>query len=330
MIRCKRCVRTYLFIVENKIYRMQIGWVYAILIMDLLIKLLKKGNTMYYDITNPDASYYWLHELLQMQSGEFIEEYIINCHNDFEEFFEKYSSVINNIDIENLELVAFHVTSNSNQCEDIKKYGLHNLQWVLSNDTDLNRFLKENNVKFDIKSKVMYIGDVAYDIDYEKYKNLDVISKRNEKLHNIGHKIYYDFQINAFLFCEDIYNYSTIHEVPEFIFSLSSLNDKTNELYIKWKSMCEPYVVKYKAKIKDFTYFTFYDSEMEYENDRQDNWKRLRKLLISRSIESMFSRSSSEIYAYMAPDTVVSGENIIEYIPAEEWRKNVLKYFGKK
>ena len=45
---------------------------------------------MYYDITNPDASYYWLHELLQMQSGEFIEEYIINCHNDFEEFFEKY------------------------------------------------------------------------------------------------------------------------------------------------------------------------------------------------------------------------------------------------
>lgn len=31
---------------------------------------------MYYDITNPDASYYWLHELLQMQSGEFIEEYI--------------------------------------------------------------------------------------------------------------------------------------------------------------------------------------------------------------------------------------------------------------
>ena len=42
---------------------------------------------MYYDITNPDASYYWLHELLQMQSGEFIEEYNINCHNDFEEFF---------------------------------------------------------------------------------------------------------------------------------------------------------------------------------------------------------------------------------------------------
>ena len=47
---------------------------------------------MYYDITNPDASYYWLHELLQMQSGEFIEEYIINCHNDFEEFFEKTMS----------------------------------------------------------------------------------------------------------------------------------------------------------------------------------------------------------------------------------------------
>lgn len=54
--------------------------------------------------------------------------------------------------------------------------------------------------------------------------------------------------------------------------------NETNELYIKWKSMCEPYVVKYKAKIKDFTYFTFYDSERNT-RDRQDNWKRLRNFL---------------------------------------------------
>lgn len=81
----------------------------------------------------------------------------------------------------------------------------------------------------------MYIDGDRYDIDYEKYKDLDVISKRKEQLHNIGHKIFYDFQINAFLFCEDIYKYSTIHEAPEFLFTLSNVNKYTRELYETWK-----------------------------------------------------------------------------------------------
>lgn len=32
----------------------------------------------------------------------------------------------------------------------------------------------------------------------------------------------------------------------------------------------------------------------------------------------------------MKPNTVIKPENIIEYVPAEKWRKNVLKYFGKE
>ena len=69
---------------------------------------------MYYDITNPDVSYYWLHKTLQIKKDEFIETYIIECHNDFDTFYEKYRSIIDKIDIENLEIVAFQVTSSSN------------------------------------------------------------------------------------------------------------------------------------------------------------------------------------------------------------------------
>lgn len=285
---------------------------------------------MYYDITNPDVSYYWLHKTLQIKKDEFIETYIIECHNDFDTFYEKYRSIIDKIDIENLEIVAFQVTSSSNECAEIKKHGLHNLQWVLSNDTTLNRFLKNNNITFDIESKLMYINDIAYDVDYEKYNDLDVISKRKEQLHKIGHKIYYDFQINAFLFCKDIYDYSTIHEAPEFLYTLSLLNKATKEIDLKWKNICKPYVVKFKSKLKDFAYFTFYGSEREYIKDRQDNWSDLRRLLILRAVESAFSDSSSQIFAYMKPNTVIKPENIIEYVPAEKWRKNVLKYFGKE
>lgn len=285
---------------------------------------------MYYDITNPDESYYWLHEALQIKQDEFIDTYIIECNNNFDVFYEKYLPIVDKIDIENLEIVAFHVTSSIDECADIKKYGLHNLQWVLSNDTNLNRFLQNNNIRFDIESKVMYIGDTAYDVDYEKYKDLDAISRRKNQLHKIGHKIYYDFQVNAFLFCKDIYKYSTIHEAPEFLYTLSSLNTATKGIHTKWEKICNPFVVKYKSKLKDFAYYTFYGNEREYIEDQQDNWRALRRLLVSRAVESAFSDSASEIYAYMKSDAVIAPENILEYVPAEKWRKDVLKYFGER
>lgn len=285
---------------------------------------------MCYDITNPDISYHWLYKSLRIKNGDFIQIYVIECHNDFDIFYEKYHSIIEEIDIVNLEIVAFQVTSSSNECVDIKNHGIHNLQWILSNDTDLKRFLKKNNIRFDIDSKMMYIGDISYDVDYEKYKSLDVISKRNEQLHKIGHKIYYDFQINAFLFCRDIYDYSTIHEAPEFLYTLSCFNAATKGIDMKWKDMCKPYVIKFRSKLKDFAYFTFYGDEREYKKDRQDNWHELRRLLISRAVESAFSDSTSQIFAYMKPNTVIAPENIIEYVPAEKWRRDVLKYFGEE
>ena len=89
---------------------------------------------MYYDLTNPDASYYWLHEALQIRQGELIETYVIECHNDFDVFYNKYRSLIDKLDVENIEMVAFQVTTCNDECAEIKKNGLRNLQWVLSND----------------------------------------------------------------------------------------------------------------------------------------------------------------------------------------------------
>lgn len=285
---------------------------------------------MYYDITNPDASYDWLYKALQIKRDELMEIYIIECHNDFDIFYEKYRSIIDQIDLENLEIVAFQVTSSSDDCSDIKKYGLRNLQWVLSNDTSLNRFLKKNNISFDIERKLMHIDNISYDVDFEKYRDLDVISKRREPLYSIGHKLYFDFQINAFLFCKDIYDYSTIHETPEFLYTLSSLNESTREIDIKWKEICEPYVVKFKSRLKNFAYYTFYGNEREYKEDKQHNCSELRRLLISRAVESAFCDSASQIFAYMKSDTAIEPKNIIEYVPAEKWRKGVLKYFGEE
>lgn len=54
---------------------------------------------MHYNLTNPDASYYWLHEALQIRQGELIETYVIECNNDFDTFYEKYCPLIDKIDV---------------------------------------------------------------------------------------------------------------------------------------------------------------------------------------------------------------------------------------
>ena len=94
--------------------------------------------------------------------------------------------------------------------------------------------------------------------------------------------------------------------------------------------MCKPYVVKYKSKLKDFAYFTFYGNEREYNQDQRENWCELRRLLMSRAVESAFGDSASQIFAYMKSDMIIAPENILEYVPAEKWRKDVLKYFGNE
>ncbi len=77
---------------------------------------------MYYDLTNPDASYYWLHEVLQIKQGDLIESYVIECHNDFNAFYNKYRVLIDKLDVENMDIVAFQVTTCSDDCEDIYDY----------------------------------------------------------------------------------------------------------------------------------------------------------------------------------------------------------------
>lgn len=280
----------------------------------------------YFDITNPDVSYEWLHTVLDIKKGDLVSEYILDCNNDFDIFFEKHVLEIKNMDIKQLELVVIHVTTNNDNCAEIKKNGLRDLKKVLQEENELNTFLSEHGVQFDIATKRMYINDVDYDIDYEKYKDWDRGVKRENVLYKIGHKIYYDFQVNGFFFCQDIYDYGTIHKAPEFLFTLSDFNEVTKGIDDKWEKVSKPYVVKFKAKIVDFEYYTFYERETDYLQDYHNNWIELKKWIFSRAVSSAFSDSASQIFAYMRPG-IIKPDQILECIPADEWRNDAFRYY---
>lgn len=281
----------------------------------------------YYDITNPDAAYEWLYSVLDMKRGDFISDYVLESRNDFDTFFVRHLKEAERLDIDQLEFVAIHVTTNGDDCAEIKKNGLKDLQKVLQEETELSMFLKKRGIWFDIPSKIMHIDDKNFDIDYKKYTNWDRMIKQVDALYSIGRKIFYDHQVNGFLFSKDVYDYGTIHEAPEFLLTLSEFDRDTVGINDEWAAASKPYVIKYRAKITEFEYYTFYEGQEDYLQDYHNGWIGLKKTLFQKAVRGAFSELSSDVYAYMKPERIIEPARIIECIPAEEWQDRISKYF---
>ena len=281
----------------------------------------------YYDITNPDAAYEWLYSVLDMKRGDFISDYVLESRNDFDTFFVRHLKEAERLDIDQLEFVAIHVTTNGDDCAEIKKNGLKDLQKLLQEETELSMFLKKRGIWFDIPSKIMHIDDKNFDIDYKKYTNWDRMIKQVDALYNIGRKIFYDHQVNGFLFSKDVYDYGTIHEAPEFLLTLSEFDRDTVGINDEWAAASKPYVIKYRAKITEFEYYTFYEGQEDYLQDYHNGWIGLKKTLFQKAARGAFSELSSDVYAYMKPERIIEPARIIECIPAEEWQDRISKYF---
>ena len=283
---------------------------------------------MYYDITTPDTAYDWIYNTLQIKKGHFIEDYLIKCNKDIDLFCEMYEEQIDKINLDELEIIAFQVTSCKDDCKSIRNCGIRNLQWVLSNDTEMRELLLRNEIHFNIEQKKMFISGQEYDVDYEKYRG-KLNTQIDKKVEPIAHKIYYDYQINAFFFCKDISKYSTVCDSPEILYTLAQFSSNAKVVEDMWIKKRKAYVIKYKAKLKDFAHFTFYDNEIAYYEDRRENYKYIKQRLISLAIDGMNGELPDDVFAYMKPNVYISPEDILEIVSAEEWRINVLKYFGE-
>lgn len=276
---------------------------------------------MIFDFSTPDLAYEWLLEILSISGEELIDSYILKCNKNLDSFIEKHLDAIQGIDINSMDFIVFHVTSNSNQCSEIKKHGIKNLQKVLVEPSELSLFLDNQGIKFDVDSKKIYFSDKIYNIDYETYKNQkESLTFQEKRLKNIARKIYFDHQINGFFFSEDIFNYGTgIDKSPEFLLTLSALNSTSNYLGDQWSKTRKGYVIKFKAKLNQFENYTFYDNVNDYLNDSQSDWEKLKRWMISHAIDCSFSELYTDVYAYMKPLTDVFPEQIIECVPVEEW-----------
>ena len=74
----------------------------------------------------------------------------------------------------------------------------------------------------------MFVVDNLVQIT-KKYKGKNHATVIEGNLEWIAHKIYYDYQLNAFFFCKDISQYSTVCEMPEFLYTLSHFSNTTKK-----------------------------------------------------------------------------------------------------
>lgn len=272
---------------------------------------------MLFDITTPDTAYYFLLEYLQIDGDTLIHDYIVEFNKDIDEFYKKYEEHILSIDLNNLLFRCIHVTTNSDNCAEIKKNGLINLQKVLSGETALNRKLSQIGITFDINNKTFEYNNSSYEIDYDKLSNFyswDLTGEQN-KIRDISRKIYNDPQINGWFANSNVKNYGgRVHERPEFLFTLAKLIPETQEIIDEWMRTSKSYKIVYDAPFNQFTYYSFYDVEEQYNADYDK--KELRYWLLNKALYIAFQspNDSYGVPAYMWIKTDIAPHQIKDYI----------------
>lgn len=269
-----------------------------------------KSNDMsiYFDITSSDNAYGFLLDVLGLQPDDLIMEYLVECGKNIDLFVERNGYRLDELNLQDVRYVAFHVTGSLDDCQEIKENGIRDLQYVLSHNTMLSRMLKRGDIAFDIENRTMHVSGRTFDIDYEHYKGLSFLTPEEEYLDSIAHRIYYDFCVDGFWANDDIEGYGTdIHERPEFISKLIKMSPKAKRLDAFWRSKSKPYKIFFYATVDQIHKFTFgleknYDPYTESEQEVIKNW------MLCMALDQAFD-PGGEHYIYIRD---------YEYIPPEQ------------
>lgn len=113
---------------------------------------------MIFDISTPDSAFQFVQDFFNITGSEFIDKYIIESNSNIDEFWDRHLVYIDSIKIDRLKYKVLHVTSNWDECSEIKANGIKNLQKVLSEQTVLSSLLLKYGVRFDVGNKVVSGG----------------------------------------------------------------------------------------------------------------------------------------------------------------------------
>lgn len=204
-----------------------------------------------FDITNKKKAMETLAKYLQINISvieEYIEKHIVDY--DAVLFLNSLNIELKQLSLKEVELIGMHLTSNDDECSNLKKYGLKDLYHVLQYKNDLTDFFNEHGILFDLTNKM---------IKYQERQE----SLEQSKFDLIRNKIYDNSVIYNFLRIGDFGYYSAKLQIrPEILTMLSSIYDD-EALASFWDLNHETYLVKFKEKAENFDWYSLADSGQE-------------------------------------------------------------------
>lgn len=266
-------------------------------------------NEFIYDLTSYEKAINSLSKLVGV-SGLDIEIFIYKNAYDYdsllEKFIHKFNIDIEAINISNLYLKIIQVTTNGDNCESIKKYGLLNTQEAIKKDTYFSKYLMSKGIKINFDEESISYNEEIY---YRSNENNSKVKLCFTKLFSKSH-----YPINAFIYSDNPLNYGgEIKRRPELIGDLAdSFGSKLEKDWVK-NTKC--FLVVFKVNINELNYSVFIDHKGKFEEDK-DNV--IKEWLINKSLDLLHDLklrgNHSDVYAYMNSEYKIPLKNIIEFM----------------
>ena len=206
---------------------------------------------MIFDITNKKKALKTLANYLHLEES-WIEKYVDDHQLDYDavHFLEDANIDPSSLSLDHLQLIGMHLTSNDDECLNIKKYGLQDLYHVLEKNLGLASFLKELGMSFDLNQQTFHYQD-------------QIVSLLEPSWEEIKNKIYDQSVVHEFLRVGDFGYFSAKLQIrPEIITMLSQKFEDSNMASF-WDLNHDTYLVKFVEDIEHFDYSSLAEHGLE-------------------------------------------------------------------
>lgn len=266
---------------------------------------------MDYDIRTPELATQTLANLTGIPYNIWVyKSYLSDGNIDADylyEIIEMYNGHLPSFD--DLYLIISHITTSANGCAEIAENGIGDLQCAYINtNSELRKFLDRKGIFIDLESAYLTRNEIHYSIEYDGDNCPSDDESIEYKAWSVGGKFYFDNGLCGFFAINPEIPYGGyVHKRPEILNDIDKLLGC--DLSGEWKDAHSAYEVVFKI----------HSSELElYNHNDDENEMKVIRLLLNAFYE--MCSGSSEVYAQLKPEVLVTPDKIIDIHPFDKWQ----------
>lgn len=262
-------------------------------------------SEIFYDLTSYESALNSLSNIINVIPVK-LEIFLFRHRNDTDDLYNKliddFKINLDTIDISDLYLKVLQVTTNGDNCESIRRYGLLNTQEAIQKDTFLSRYLNKKGIIIDFINKTIKYKSNLYFMDNNNDRDIKLCFI---KLFSRCH-----YPINGFIYSDNPMNYGDqINKKPEIIGNLADAFGRDIEK--EWIQNTKCFIIEFIPSIYDFDYSVFTDNRELFEDNKDLVIKRwLLDLSIILLHDLKFNEHHADVYAYMKPEYNVLNSDV--------------------